>query len=134
MWFLLLILIYYNNKSFIPEFTDLYDVLYKDDEVLPNPDLNSFISVVKLAPLSIWIHLNWKSISFQNQDAAAAAGGTAPAPSVSIKSKSLIPPELVKNHVHLLQECLSSSHCNDFGLSICMNACKFTIFCIKLSW
>ena len=119
MWFLLLILIYYNNKSFIPEFTDLYDILYKDDEVLPNPDLNSFISVVKLAPLSIWIHLNWKSISFQNQDS-----NNSQTANVSIKSKALIPPELVKNHVILLQECLSSPHQNDFGLSICMNACK----------
>ena len=53
MWFLLLIIAVYNQKNYIQEFSDLYEILYKDDEILPNPDLSTINSVVKLAPLSI---------------------------------------------------------------------------------
>lgn len=122
MWFLLLIMAFYNNKNFIPEFSDLYEILYKDDEVLPNPDLNKLISVVKLAPLSIWIHLNWKMLASQNQEGSSGASLSAAA-----RSKTLITPEIIKNHASLLQDCMSTQHFNDFGLSICMNACTFTI-------
>ena len=53
MWFLLLIIAVYNQKNYIQEFSNLYEILYKDDEILPNPDLSAINSVVKLAPLSI---------------------------------------------------------------------------------
>jgi hypothetical protein len=119
MWFLLLINASYNNKNFISEFSDLYEILYKDDEILANPDLNSQTSVVALAPLSIWIHLNIKMLASQNQEGVAAS-----ALSPAAKSKSLITPEIIKNHASLLQECMTTQRFNDFGLSICMNACK----------
>ena len=96
MWFLLLINASYNNKNFISEFSDLYEILYKDDEILANPDLNSQTSVVALAPLSIWIHLNIKMLASQNQEGVAAS-----ALSPAAKSKSLITPEIIKSHASL---------------------------------
>ena len=62
----------------------------------------------------------------QNQE-----GGNTSSLSAAAKSKSLITPEIIKNHAHLLQECMNTQHFNDFGLSICMNACK-NLFYFKI--
>ena len=101
------------NRNCIPEFSDLFETLYNDEEMLANPDLSSFVSVIKLAPLSIWIHLN---LRIANQE----GGSTVAAPVRS--SKSLIIPDVIKSNSTLLQECMNSQHFQDFGLSVCMNA------------
>jgi hypothetical protein len=129
MWFFLLIsgFVYRNCTA---ELAELYECLYKDEEPLPNPDMSSFLSVVKLAPLSIWIHLNQKSInpSGQNDSAAISLGaGAAGVQSAANKSpRSLIVPDMLRNHYALIQNCLSTTNFQDFRLSVCLNACKLT--------
>ncbi len=120
MWFLLSIITSYINRNCIPEFSDLFEILFKDEEILPNPDLNTFNSVIKLAPLSIWIHLN---LRLQTQTPQENTSTTNSAQAQTNKSsKSLVLPEILKNHSALLQECMNTQHFKDYGLSICMNA------------
>lgn len=106
------------NRNCLPEFSDLYEILYKDEEMLPTPDLSSFIAVVKLAPLSIWIHLNLK---LSNQEGGAQTGAQT---QIKAANKNLLIPEIIRNHYALLHECMNYQRFNDYGLSICMNACK----------
>ncbi len=105
------------NRNCIPEFSDLFETLYNDEEMLANPDLSSFVSVIKLAPLSIWIHLN---LRIANQESGGS--GSAASASSFRSTKSLIIPDVIKNNSTLLQECMNSQHFQDFGLSVCMNA------------
>jgi hypothetical protein len=128
MWFLLLIITSYLNRNHFPEFSDLYELLYKDEEMLPNPDLASFISVIRLAPLSIWINLN-----LRNQDSSApnASSNAAHATNnrLSNLNRTFVVPEILRNHFALLQDCMTYQQYHDFGLSISLNACKN--FCSK---
>ncbi len=102
------------NRNRIPEFSDLYEILYKDDEMLPNPDMASFISVVNLSPLSIWIHLN---LRMANQD------GTSINPTTAARvSKQLVIPEIIQNHSAILQDSMNTQNFQDFRLAACMNA------------
>jgi hypothetical protein len=87
---------------------DIYDLFYKDDEPITNPDLNSFSSIAKLAPLSLWIYFNKK-------------------PDV----KSFICPDVLRNHVDLIEDVIENQNyqdrngqINNYTLSICLNACK----------
>ena len=142
MWFLLLIITSYMNRNCLPEFSDLYELLYKDEDMLPNPDLSSFTSVIKLAPLSIWIHLNLRASSTHTQDSntlslsSSASNSTSTSQqgpgsvssasnSVSNKhsmSKISVIPEIIRSHFALLQERMQHQQFQDFGLSMCMNA------------
>ena len=58
MWFLLLINASYNNKNFISEFSDLYEILYKDDEILANPDLNFLCPLLLVIAVHFYIRQN----------------------------------------------------------------------------
>ena len=130
MWFFLLIsgFVYRNCTA---ELAELYECLYKDKEPLPNPDMSSFVSVVKLAPLSIWIHLNQKSIAptdAASTTASSSSGGTgaAGAQSATRSPRALIVPEILRNHYALIQDCVSSLNFQDFRLSVCLNACELS--------
>ena len=86
---------------------DIYDLFYKDDKPLPNPDTNSFSSIAKLAPLSIWIYFN-KRPEFH----------------------TFVRPEILSNHADLIEETLENQLFQDrngqvdnYILSICLNAC-----------
>ena len=122
MWFLLLIITSYMNRN-CPEFSDLYELLYKDEDVLPNPDTSCFASVIKMAPLSIWIHLNLRMTSHPH-DANMPSKGS---------SKISIIPEIIRNHYTFLQDCITNQTFQDYGFSICLNACKsfFLLYFIK---
>jgi hypothetical protein len=126
MWFLLLIITSYINRNHLPEFSDLYELLYKDDEMLPNPDLSSFISVIRLAPLSIWINLNLR-LNSQKQQQDTSCLQTNNSQSAINMTKSFVIPEIIRNHFNLLLDCMNFQHYNDFGLSICLNACNYYI-------
>ena len=87
---------------------DIYDLFYKEDEPLPNPDLNSFSSIAKLAPLSIWIYFNKRP-----------------------EYPSFVHPEVLTNHVNLIENVLENQHyqdsngqINNYPLAICLNACE----------
>lgn len=87
---------------------EIYDLLYRDDEPLPNPDLNSLSSVIKFSPLSLWIHFNRKS-----------------------DNKTFNTPDTLRNHATLLDEIIQNQYyqekkdmTQDFALAICLNACK----------
>ena len=124
MWFLLLIITSYMNRNCLPEFSDLYELLYKDEEILPNPDLSSFISVIRLAPLSIWIHLNIRIGSSQESSLASSLSShsTINKPQTISSSKPYVIPEIIRSHYSLLQDRMTHQQFQDFGLSICMNA------------
>ena len=128
MWFCLLIsgFVY---RTCITEFSELYEVLYQDDEMLPNPDLSSFMSVVRLAPVSIWIHMNQRNSS----SSTAAGGGDASSSTTqsnagqqtsslnrtaSGQAKSIVLPEILRDNYALLQDCLTNQHFQDFRLSV----------------
>ena len=115
MWFLLMIIPTNINRNILSEFSDIYEVLFKEDEVLPLPDLSSFESVIKFSALSIWIHFNMKLINQSEQSANQSSN----------KSKSSNIPELLKNQYNLLQEIMTNQNIKDFGISICLNTCKF---------
>lgn len=117
-WFLLNTITSYMNRNRIPEFSDLFEILYKDEEILPNPDLTSPISVVTLAPLSIWIHLNLRMVN-QNQESNQSGSQTT---NSSKSSRALITPEIIQNHSSILQESMNTQNFQDFRLAICMNA------------
>lgn len=85
------------NRNCIPEFSDLHEILYKDEEMLSNPDLSSFTSIIQLSPLSIWIHLN---LRMTTQEGAQSGSQTSAA---NRTSRHLIVPEVIKNHSLLLQ-------------------------------
>lgn len=123
MWFLLLIITSYMNRNHLSEFSDLYELLYKDEEVLPVPDINSFSSVIRFAPLSNWINLNIKlNINAQKhhlENITPANYSSVILPIV----KSFVIPEILRKHFNLFQECLINQNSNDFGLSVCLNAC-----------
>jgi len=116
------------NRNCLPEFSDLYELLYKDEEVLQIPDLSSFNSVIKLAPLSIWIHLNIRIGSSHSQDnSSTLTSSLSTSHSVNNKSqsnslKTYVIPEIIRSHFTLLQERMTHQQFQDFGLSICMNA------------
>jgi len=114
------------NRNCLPEFSDLYELLYKDEDILPNPDVSSFISVIKFAPLSIWIHLNIKISSGQDSSSAltsSLSSYTANNKSqANLISKPYIIPEIIRSHYSLLQDRMTHQQFQDFGLSICMNA------------
>ena len=101
------------NRSCLPEFPDLYDILYKDDEMLPQPDLKSFISVVKLASLSIWIHLN---IRQSNQDGSVGAQQN----QNRLSNKNLVIPEILRNHYTREFELSTISRFRSINLFKCM--------------
>lgn len=115
MWFLLMIIPTNINRNILSEFSDIYEVLFKEDEVLPLPDLSSFESVIKFSALSIWIHFNMKLINQSEQSANQSSN----------KSKSSNIPELLKNQYNLLQEIMTNQNIKDFGISICLNTCIF---------
>lgn len=115
MWFLLMIIPTNINRNILSEFSDIYEVLFKEDEVLPLPDLSSFESVIKFSALSIWIHFNMKLINQSEQSANQSSN----------KSKSSNIPELLKNQYNLLQEIMANQNIKDFGISICLNTCIF---------
>ena len=98
MWFLLMIIPTNINRNILSEFSDIYEVLFKEDEVLPLPDLSSFESVIKFSALSIWIHFNMKLINQSEQSANQSSN----------KSKSSNIPELLKNQYNLLQEIMTN--------------------------
>lgn len=87
---------------------DIYDLFYsKEEEPLPNPDLNSFSSIAKLGPLSIWIYFN-KRPEFH----------------------TFVRPDILCNHVDLIEEAVDkqlyqdrNGQVNNYILSICLNAC-----------
>ena len=122
MWFFLLIsgFVY---RSCISELAELYEALYKDQEPLPNPDMSSFMSIVKLAPLSIWLHLNQKPNSNSNLSESNAGPGGSGSAQLANKTKALIVPDILQNHHALLQEFVSTANYQDFRLSACLNAC-----------
>jgi len=97
MWFLLNVIMSFIVRNRIPEFSDLYEVLYKDEEVLASPLPNTFMSVICMAPLSIWIHLNQQ----KNQDTNQAT--TQQNTSAPRSAKSYVIPEILQSHLTLLQ-------------------------------
>lgn len=102
MWFLLNVIMSFIGRNRIPEFSDLYEILYKDEEVLPNPPLNTIMSVIQLAPLSIWIHLNLQK---SNQEASQQATGQQQQQQANSGSgkKAYVIPEILQNHLALIQ-------------------------------
>lgn len=114
------------NRNHLSEFSELYELLYKDEEMLPTPDLSSFSSVIRFAPLSNWINFNIKLNSQkQHFDSIAQSGNSLQA--VLPIVRSFVIPEILRNHFALFQECLLNQTFNDFSLSVCLNACKFEI-------
>lgn len=125
---------------------DLFEILYKDEEPLPVPDMTKFVSVIRLAPLSVWYQLNYKGSSQQqqqNQDSALSSSNssvanassntmtgissalqTAFAKSTSATSKIQIIPDILKNQYAFFQECTSNQNYQDFRLSVCFNTCN----------
>ena len=140
MWFLLQIP-NYMNMNCLSEFSDIYDMLFRGEEKLPEPDLNSFMGVIELAALCFWINFNMKMTSggggggAQNATASAstepgaAAATAAPAnamasSSAALKSKPFAIPELLRRQYDMLQECMKQQNFMQYGLSVCLNACK----------
>jgi hypothetical protein len=97
----------------------LFELLYKSDEpMLSPPDMTKFSSVISMAPLSIWIHLNLKLLSVNHSSQDAAATGQ------SLKSpKTIVLPDILRGHYNLIIECMNMQNFSDFRSSICMNAC-----------
>ncbi len=116
MWFLLMITPTNMNRSNLSEFSDLYEILFKEDEILAIPDLSSFLAVVKFAALSIWIQF---SLKLSNQDSSQTNNN-----STSKVTKIGTIPELLKNQYNFLQESLTMQNFQEFGMSVCLNACK----------
>ncbi|CAF0729586.1 unnamed protein product [Brachionus calyciflorus] len=124
MWFFLMIMVTITNKNYMTEFSDLFDILYKDAEILPRPDLNNFFSVIKMAPVSVWILLNNK---FSAQEGAQGQHAT------KTSNKPLLIPEIVRNHLTILQDCLTSHQQNLYSLSLCLNAyCNDTTYFLSI--
>lgn len=123
MWFLLLIITSYMNRSHLPEFSDLYELLYKEEEVLPAPDLSTFSSVIRFAPLSNWINLNIK-LNHQKYNIDSNASQATNIQALVPIVKNFIVPEILRNHFVLFLDCLANQTFHDFSLSVCLNACK----------
>lgn len=123
MWFWLLITTSYMNRNFLPEFSDLYELLYKDEDVLPAPDLTSFSSVVRFAQLSTWINLN---IRLNNSKFTFESNvpHSSNIPAIVPIVKNFMVPEALRNHFNLFLDCLTNQNFNDFGVSVCLNSCK----------
>jgi hypothetical protein len=111
------------NRNSLSEFSDIYETLFKDDEVLPVPDLSSSEAVIKFSALSIWVHFNMK---LTNQTDMGSGQQN--------KSKLNNIPELLKNQYNFLQEIMTSQSFKDFGISICLNTCKISLILIYCSY
>jgi hypothetical protein len=127
MWFFLQISgFFYRNCA--TELAELYEVLYKDEDqqALPAPDMSSFTSVVKMAPMCIWIHINQRSINptGQNETASSSAPTSSSGSQSSKPARGLIVPDMLRNHYALFQECFATQNYSDFRHSACLNACK----------
>lgn len=112
MWFFLMIMVTEIPNCY-KEIFQLFDVLYKDCIQIPRPDLNSFYSTIKSAPLAVYISI---SSVFNAQDNSSGQNQT--------RTNPLIFPESLMEHYNFLQECLNFQHQNDFALALCLNACK----------
>jgi hypothetical protein len=102
------------NCQNLLEFSDIYETLFKEDEVLPVPDLSSSESVIKFSALSIWILFSMK---LTNQSDTSTGQPN--------RSKLTNVPELLKNQYNFLQEIMTNQNFKDFGISICLNTCNF---------
>lgn len=129
MWFLLLIITSYMNRNCLPEFSDLYELLYKDEEAVPSPDLASFTSVIRLAPLSIWIHLNARANTetanlglSQSAASGSSLSGGGGVGGASKTKQPVVMPEILRGNYALLHDRMATQQFFDFGLSACMNA------------
>lgn len=124
MWFLLLIITsYMNNRNHLPEFRDLYELLYKDEEILAAPNLASSSSVIAFAPLSNWINLNLK-LNTQKYTYDSSAPHSANIQALVPIVKTFMVPDILRNHFALFIDCLVNQNFHDFGISVCLNACK----------
>lgn len=112
MWFFLMIMVTNITKNCFNEIFKLCDVLYKENEQLPRPDINSVYSIIKLAPLAVFISI---SSSFGSQENSSGQNS---------KTKNLIFPEYLMENYNFLQECITFQNQNDYALAICLNACK----------
>ncbi len=133
MWFILTMSAGF-YRTCVTELIELLEILYRDDEPqLPNPqDMNSFISVVRMAPVSIWIYLNHiKSSNTSSTDANSSSSSGQSASSSLTKSSSqirpLVMPEIFRNNYAFLQESLPNLNFQDYSISIYLNACKIHI-------
>jgi len=120
MWFIYSVISSYPNRNYIYELVDLFELLYcTEEDCLPAPSLNSFDCVVKLAPISVWIFLNSKLSSQADSSSLSASGQNK---LLSSLTKTLIKPELLRNHLSLLHDCIQNQRFNDYGFSVCVNA------------
>jgi len=118
MWFIYSVISSYPNRNYIYELVDLFELLYcTEEDCLAAPSLSSFECVVKLAPISVWIFLNSKLSS--QADSHSASGQNKLLTSLT---KTLIKPELLRNHLSLLHDCIQNQRFNDYGFSVCVNA------------
>jgi hypothetical protein len=121
MWFLLPILVLnQDRKTSRSEFTDLFEILYNEDEPLPSPDPIDFMAVIKLAPLANWINMNLKQATTDNNTVKQQTSGTGVSSTASNSNRTNMVPDLIKNHSILLQDCMKNLE--NFGYSICLNA------------
>jgi mediator of RNA polymerase II transcription subunit 23 len=121
MWFLLSTITINYNRNCIPDFIDLFDLLYKDTEPLAVPDCNQFISVIKMAPLSIWVLSNYNP----NNSQSSSSNSNDQLSSSSSSNFSRSPPSvpfILRNQLSFMQEMIASQHFGQYGLSICLNA------------
>ncbi len=120
MWFIYSVITSYPNRNYIYELVDLFELLYSTDEdCLPAPSLSSFECVVKLTPIFVWIFLNSKLSSQADSSSLSASGQNK---LLSSLTKTLIKPELLRNHLSLLHDCIQNQRFNDYGFSVCVNA------------